>query len=407
MQLEDASNDASSGHGRSSLPASYPNDDHVHPPIRTSGVDYRQTKETGFITVSPRIVPLLKSVCRELDDVLTEREVVDTDRQNYLRHQAHFGEVQKDFMDVASHFMDILDARHSSSQDFISLRKAWDRVQSSHAIFASKRTKFVNAERDLSKIEEKMLKQQEELYRSLPKLEDVHFDHEKFDDSLTNITSDLSHHCPQQGGPSGVISALAKHYYDKVGQVNGLRDDYLNFRGEHRLQLASRERSRESGKTVQPSEFPFLQSFYQELGTISQDFEKNFQEMWRLYRECQEKGVTVTEPDIPPLPNGDVFEDTSRPTSRIVQQAISSPQHEAAPGVTSLSALVEDPKVKEKVAHWLDEQSVLDQNHELDQQPERDSQPDISQDQGNRIDSMEVLALGESPPAEANPLSPA
>jgi hypothetical protein len=316
-----------------------------------------QQTQPSYISVGPKSIKMLKSVRRRRDKVITKRQVVDIHRRNFLEQDRHLEEAQRNFFEIASGVVAKLDHPESGSKDLVALRKAWEAVQSYRSLLSADKEKLLKANDDLNQQEEVLLKQEKKLYQSFPKIEHhLSLSTNVSDDSLSYSTSnDSDRHSSHRGSNAG-IAPLVDEYYDKVSQTDYLRDNWLNFRADHQRQRALRERSRELGDPVQPSEFSFLQSFYQERKAKLQEYESSQQEMWNLFQECKEKGYSVDEPGIPPLPDDSFFEEPSGFPNHIVQRTVSSPLDQTFTGMTSPSAMVDDPSVEDKVSLWLDEQ---------------------------------------------------
>jgi len=92
---------------------------------------------------------------------------------------------------------------------------------------------------------------------------------------------------------------MAHEYYNKVGEIQLLKEDLFNFDSEYRKQEYIRETQRQNKQIVEPSDNVFFQKFFDEKAAMVRTYMAVIEKMEATRENCHRQGVEVDEPNLP------------------------------------------------------------------------------------------------------------
>ncbi|QDS69655.1 hypothetical protein FKW77_009439 [Venturia effusa] len=260
-------------------------------PLRQDAFTDADPKHQEQFLVAGETVALLREIARLRNKNFAKRleiknELTDLD---YKRQRA--AEAQENFIAASQERMLAWEVggldQHSQQ---LLLYKAWDELKSSTRIVKTREEWLKSAQDDVLKLEAQLLVKEDDLY---DKFRALTRDASSSADSSTAIsfTSDSS----------TSTAPIARKYYNRVGELNLLRDRFFNFVSEHRKQEHLRAIERKETRADVFSQRVLDQAFLREKQHMIQDYVVTKKEMEHIMEECERHGIEVAPPNLPPF----------------------------------------------------------------------------------------------------------
>jgi hypothetical protein len=131
------------------------------------------------------------------------------------------------------------------------------------------------------------------------------------------------------------------------------RERLFNFESTHQNRVRAREQQRERGELVDPPEETFYTAQLDDREALTRDIMKATSAMQHLRRECEQAGIPVEEPVLPPLADNDALDHSLRIPRALRNLTARDPMASLLNPRQSL--LLGDRDNKARVSRWLSE----------------------------------------------------
>jgi hypothetical protein len=102
-------------------------------------------------------------------------------------------------------------------------------------------------------------------------------------------------------GTSSSINPQEHQYYDEIGNVTLAREHLYNLETDYLQNLYARDAQRKAGKPSTVPDSHFFQEYFSERKRLIQQYISSKNLVYRWYRACQDAGIEVEEPNLPPI----------------------------------------------------------------------------------------------------------
>lgn len=287
----------------------------------------------------------LKEVVNLRDRVVEKRVNIGNAETELERQRQYTEKAQNRFMKASRAFMASIDDGSSRSENQKALKKNWQLLQQSSDLFKSRGKRLRSAQHELQEWENTLLLKEEELYEDYLKKFLGAMSSVSSEETETQNTSDFEA-VSAKSDSSDTMEPIVQQYYDRIGDVNILRERMYNFEGDHRRLTLMREAQRKEGLPIDPPEKEFYEIYFQEREYLARQYTSTKEDMYRLRSDCYIHGFHVEAPNLPP------FLDQSYRIERSAAKKYSAPPFEGRfnPDVYLLFGHLDN---KVRVARWI------------------------------------------------------
>jgi hypothetical protein len=241
----------------------------------------------------------LKEVIYLRDKVVEKRVNIGNAETELERQRQYTKEAQNRFMKASRAFMASVDDIPSGSNNKEALRRDWELLQQSSNLFKSRGKRLRSAQHELQEWENQLLLKEGDLYEDyLKKFLGAMSSASSSEETETQHTDDFEA-VSAQSGSSETMEPVVQQYYDRIGDVNILRERMYNFEGDHRRLVLLRDAQRQEGLGIDPPEKEFYEVYFQKREFLVREYASTKDEMYRLRSECQNQGFHVEDPNLP------------------------------------------------------------------------------------------------------------
>lgn len=242
---------------------------------------------------------------RERD--VTKRIYINNGLRDLKYKSIHTSKAQETFMQASDMLMASVAAGETDAKVIRRVEEAWIQLQDLTQNARSREKQLETAQNDLLNLENKLYMKEGEFYGRLRGLtrEALLSTHEAPTDDFTTLST--------SSASSTSTASVAHDYYNRVGDLNLLRERLYNFDSEHSRQRIIRDAQRQDGQRPDPPNKVFLQQYFADRETLIHQYIEAKDDMETLRKSCERQGVEVQPPDLPPvLDHSQRYEDPGR-----------------------------------------------------------------------------------------------
>lgn len=246
------------------------------------------------VFIGGETVELLKEMVE-----LREKDVVKRIHiQNGLRDMKykwqHAKRAQHDFMQASTAYMSTISNQAQDNDAQRGLRKAWHQLESMADVVKTRETWLETSQNNLMTLENKLFMKEDQFYGKFRWLSgDMDFSDDEITDNIVTVSASSS--------SSATTDPVARKYYDQVGQLHLLRERIFNLDSGHQRQKRNRDQRRRESRSLEILDKEFFQSYFTEKEKMIREYMLAKHEMEQLKEACNQGGVSVQSPSLPPF----------------------------------------------------------------------------------------------------------
>jgi hypothetical protein len=240
-------------------------------------------------------VLLLQEIVELRERDVAKRIYINNGLRDLKYKSLYAAKAQNHFMEASAMLMDALKPSKMNDEVVDRLQEAWKYLQHLTSDAKSRERQLEDAQNDLLVLENKLFMKEGEFYGRLRD-----FTREAFQSTGSAPTDDFTTLSTSSASSASTVS-VAHNYYNKVGDINLLRERLYNFDSEHSRKKYIREALRREGQRLVPPSRVFLQQYFDERKAIILDYIAAKEDMEVLRESCMRQGVEVQPPDLPPV----------------------------------------------------------------------------------------------------------
>ena len=274
----------------------------------------------------------LKAILRKRDLLVDKRVNLNLLKRNCIPHRNHNREALKTCQDAGKSWRASVRSGQVNSDSFSVLENALEQLEKSYPGLLGIEEQVRQAENELNNLENHLQQRERKLYNKLKKLIGTHT-------STDSVTSDSESRSAQSKLSTEASSSppLAREYYSQARQAFILRGRLRDFQEEHRQMVEARKRDQDLSQPVEPSEKPFLKTYFTELTTMYKEFYNARERAAQLKAQCHRLGIEV-EDEQDAVSNVDALNGQTRVERSVIHQA--AMRESDFRGVTALEKLL-------------------------------------------------------------------
>ena len=236
---------------------------------------------------------------------------IQNQRQYHADQRKHVLQVLQEFQTLCTTFVASVD-RSTASPDVATLRDGLKRVHEAHELLEDIDQDLQREETRVSALDDDLRRLEKNFYDQLDTSRG--FGHNELPasvsdgshDDLQGDTSFSSHSGSSSADTLGPV--IVRDYYDKIGDVNILRERLFNFESEHQRQVKIRELRKAARKPVKLSDAPFYRMYFKERKILVREYSKSKESVASLMIQCRHEGHDVEEMNIAPFAERDALD---------------------------------------------------------------------------------------------------
>jgi hypothetical protein len=272
----------------------------LNPPIAgESAEDPRQnagsiapTRPEG-VFIGGDTVLLLQEIVELRERDVAKRIYINNGLRDLKYKTLHARKAQEDFMKACSILVDTVTGGTIVFREAERLQDAWNRLTGLTRDAKTRERQLEDAQSDLLGLENKLFMKEGEFYGRLRGLT-----REPLVSTTDAPTDDFTTLSSSSASSTSTVS-VAHEYYNKVGDINLLKEHLFNFDSEHRRMKWIRDALRKEGQRLDPSSKVFEEQYFNQRKEMIRVYIKAKNEMEELMQSCARMGVEVAPPDLP------------------------------------------------------------------------------------------------------------
>lgn len=242
-------------------------------------------------------VLLLKEIVELREKDVARRIHINNGLRDLKYKSQHVAKAQEDFMKASEAYMLANFSRSGEKNSIHRLQLAWRNLQDLTNVAQSREKQLEETQKGLLDLENRLFMKENEFYARVrgptrEALEAMASSIVPTDDFTTLSTS---------SGSSASTVSVAHRYYNKVGDLNLLRERLFNFDSEHRRVRIIRDVQRQEGQRLDPPNKIFSQLYFTQREAMIREYVTAKAVMEELRKACDHRGVKVQPPDLPPV----------------------------------------------------------------------------------------------------------
>jgi len=276
-------------------------------------------ESSARIKLSAVFINLLKDALALHDEILGKRIALENERRNHHHQKEHTDLAQIQFMEASSNFV-AKAASGSNSDPLTSLQERWEQLKRSTENLKSLEDRILRLEVELQKKEGRTFDKETLLYEEIRRgREDIRSSIASNDDLADSSSALISAH---SGSSENSDDPHVRRYYDLLGDVRLFRERMFNFESKQQHEMSIREEQKELGQTVNPPDSQFYAAYFSRREYLIRELSTATADMRRAKSYCDHEGLSVEEPDLPPLADANALDHSHRVPRSVIQNAI-------------------------------------------------------------------------------------
>jgi hypothetical protein len=243
-------------------------------------------------------VTLLKELVKLREKDLSKRSTLKNGVQDIVYQWQYAEETQENFMRACDTLMATLPSLTLDTALRQKLQETWSQMQDMSQHVKLREHGLGSSLHQLFELENRLAMKEKRVYQKF----DAHFGlgaTNSDDEEEYFKTDNLGGEVAPSRASSATTCSIAHEYYNKVGEIQLLKEDLFNFDSEHRKQDYIRWTQRQNGLQVEPSDDLFYQKFIDDKAAMVRTYMSIVEKMEETRDNCHRQGVQVDEPNLP------------------------------------------------------------------------------------------------------------